>query len=311
MVGPGRGSGAGSLLNYALRITDVDPIQYGLLFFRFIDPERDDFPDIDLDFADKRRGEVKEYLRRKYGHVASIATFTFFRDKGVIKDAARVFRVPFSEVNRALKAVEAPPALDYFDVFVESPQGKEFNDKYPEVIKLAAQLRGRIRGGGMHAAGVVLSKEPLSKYMPIETATNTQDKNAPRVPLIANDMNQIAEIGGIKMDALGLKTLSVIEDALKLIKERYDRTIDLASLDLNDPKVYAMLSEGHTKGVFQCEATPYTNLLIKMQVSTFDDLSVSNALIRPGAMNVFGDSYLARKAGRKSLYRFTPTWIST
>jgi DNA polymerase-3 subunit alpha len=299
MMGPGRGSAAGSLLCYALNITDVDPIKYGLLFFRFIDPERDDYPDVDFDSADKRRGEIKEYLRRKYGHVASIATFTFFRDKGVIKDAARVFRVPFSEVNRALKAVEAPPALDYFDVFVASPQGKEFNDKYPEVIKLASELRGRIRGGGMHAAGVVLGNKPLSDYMPIETATNTADKNAPRIPLIAADMNQVAEIGGIKLDALGLKTLSVMEDALVMIEDRYGKRIDLLSLPLDDAGVFQMLSDGHTKGVFQCEATPYTNLLIKMQVSSFDDLSVSNALIRPGAMNVFGDSYLARKAGKE------------
>jgi DNA polymerase-3 subunit alpha len=302
MMGPGRGSAAGSLLCYALRITDVDPIKYGLLFFRFIDPERDDYPDVDFDSADKRRGEIKEYLRRKYGHVASIATFTYFRDKGVIKDAARVFRVPFNEVNRALKAVNAPPALDYFDVFVESPQGKEFNDKYPEVIKLAGALRGRIRGNGMHAAGVVLSKEPLSKYMPIETAASS-DKNAPRVPLIANDMNQVAEIGGIKMDALGLKTLSVIEDCVRMIEDRYGRKINLLDLPLDDKGVYQMLSEGHTKGVFQCEAVPYTNLLMKMQVNSFDDLSVSNALIRPGAMDVFGDSYLARKAGKEAPVR--------
>lgn len=306
MMGPGRGSAAGSLLCYALQITMVDPIKYGLLFFRFIDPERDDYPDIDFDSADKRRGEIKEYLRRKYGHVASIATFTFFRDKGVIKDAARVFRVPFSEVNRVLKAVNAPPTLDYFDVFVDSPQGKEFHAKYPEVIELAGKLRGRIRGGGMHAAGVVLSKEPLSKYMPVETATNTADKNAPRVPLIAADMNEVAEIGGIKLDALGLKTLSVIEDTLALIRERYDRSIDLENLPLDDAGVYEMLSEGHTKGVFQCEAVPYTNLLIKMQVNHFDDLSVSNALIRPGAMNVFGDQYLARKAGKEKIEKIHP-----
>jgi DNA polymerase-3 subunit alpha len=293
-------------LNYSLFITDVDPIEYGLLFFRFIDPERSDFPDIDMDFADKRRGEVKEYLRRKYGHVASIATFTFFRDKGVIKDAARVFRVPFAEVNRALKAVEAPPALDYFDVFVDSPQGKEFNDKYPEVIKLAAQLRGRIRGGGMHAAGVVLGSKPLSSFMPIETATNTADKNAPRVPLIAMDMNQVAEVGGIKLDALGLKTLSVIEDAVRQVEERYNRKIDLLNLPLDDRKVFAMLSEGHTKGVFQCEATPYTNLLIKMGCESFNDLAVSNALIRPGAMNVFGDSYIARKQGKEKVETIHP-----
>lgn len=299
MVGPGRGSGAGSLVNYVLDITSIDPIQYKLLFFRFIDPDRDDYPDIDMDFEDKRRDEVKEYLRRKFKNVASIATFNYFKDKNVIKDAARVLRVPVSEVNKATKNVNAPPGHDFFDVFVDSPQGKEFSDRYPEVMKLAGALRGRIRGEGLHAAGIVMSKAELSEVAPIQTATNPSDKQGPRISLLAADMEQAADIGLIKFDFLGLKTLAVVADTVRLIKERHGVSVDLYNLNLEDQNVYKMLSEGNTKGVFQCEATPYTKLLMKMNVDSFNDLAVSNALIRPGAMNVFGDSYLKRKAGKE------------
>jgi DNA polymerase-3 subunit alpha len=306
MVGPGRGSGAGSLVNYVLDITDIDPIEYGLLFFRFIDPERDDYPDIDMDFEDKRRDEVKEYLRRKYKNVASIATFSYFKDKNVIKDAARVLRVPVADVNRATKNVDAPPGHDFFDVFKDSPQGQEFNAKYPDVMALAGALRGRIRSAGMHAAGIVMSKMELSDVSPIQTATNPADKQGARISLLALDMDEAADIGLIKFDFLGLKTLAVIADCVKLIKERHNIDIDLARLPLNDKNVYAMLAEGNTKGVFQCEATPYTKLLMKMNVDTFNDLAVSNALIRPGAMNVFGNSYLKRKAGKEKSTRIHP-----
>lgn len=298
-VGPGRGSGAGSLVCYALNITDVDPMPHGLIFERFIDIDRSDFPDVDLDFEDKRRDEVKEYMRRRHKNVASIATFTYFRDKNVIKDAARVFRVPMSEVNKATKNVNAPPDHDFFDVFKESPQGKEFSEKYPEVMSLAGELRGRIRGGGMHAAGIVMSKNELSDVAPIETASNKQDKQAPRIPLLAVDMEQAADIGLIKFDFLGLKTLSVIDDTIELVKKRKNIDIRLAEINLEDQAVYRMLSSGQTKGVFQCEASPYTKLLMRMKVSSFDELAVSNALIRPGAMNVFGDSYLRRKSGKE------------
>jgi len=306
MVGPGRGSGTGSLANYVLDITDIDPIEYGLLFFRFIDPERDDYPDIDMDFEDKRRDEVKEYLRRKFKNVASIATFNYFKDKNVIKDAARVFRVPMSEVNKATKNVNAPPDHDFFDIFVESPQGKEFNDKYPEVMNLAGELRGRIRGEGMHAAGIVMSKMSLSDVAPIQTATNPSDKQGPRIAVLAADMNQAADIGLIKFDFLGLKTLAVIADTIKLIKERHNIDVVLNKIDLEDQNVYKMLAEGNTKGVFQCEATPYTKLLMRMKVDSFNDLAVSNALIRPGAMNVFGNSYLKRKAGKEKATKVHP-----
>jgi DNA polymerase-3 subunit alpha len=306
MVGPGRGSGAGSLVNYTLDITAIDPIKYNLLFFRFIDPERDDYPDIDMDFEDKRRDEVKEYLRRKFKNVASIATFTYFKDKNVIKDAARVLRIPMSEVNKATKNVNAPPGHDFFDVFADSPQGKEFSENHPDVMKLAGELRGRIRGGGMHAAGIVISKMELSNFSPIETATNPSDKQGPRISLLAADMDAAADIGLIKLDFLGLKTLAVVADCVRLIKKRHNKDIDLYNLNLEDQNVYRMLAEGNTKGVFQCEATPYTKLLMKMKVDSFNDLAVSNALIRPGAMNVFGDSYLKRKAGKEKSKRIHP-----
>ena len=295
MVGPGRGSAAGSLVCYALGITDVDPIEYNLLFFRFINPERNDFPDIDTDFEDRRRKEVKEYLKKKFKNVASISTYTYFKDKGVVRDAARVFMIPLQEVNRALKSV------DTFEDFVDSPNTKEFRLKYPEVVWLAERLRGKIRSVGVHAAGVVVAKDDIRNYAPIESREDAQDKVSGRIPVVAYDMDTVADIGLIKLDALGLKTLSVISDTLKSIKERSGKDVDLSSLTFDDPAVYKVLSEGYTKGVFQAEATPYTNLLIKMGVDKFEDLVASNALVRPGAMNTVGASYINRKQGREAV----------
>jgi len=295
MVGPGRGSAAGSLVCYTLGITDVDPIKYDLLFFRFINPERNDFPDIDTDFEDRRRKEVKDYLKKKFKHVASISTFTYFKDKGVVRDAARVFMVPLGEVNKALKSV------DTFEDFVDSPNTKEFRIKYPEVTWLAEKLRGKIRSVGVHAAGVVVAKDDIRKYAPVESREDAQDKVSGRIPVVAYDMDTVADIGLIKLDALGLKTLSVISDTLKSIKDRSGKTIELSKIPLDDKNVYGMLSEGYTKGVFQAEATPYTNLLMKMGVSTFEDLAASNALVRPGAMNTVGASYINRKHGNEAV----------
>jgi len=295
LVGPGRGSAAGSLVCYALGITDVDPIKYDLLFFRFINPERNDFPDIDTDFEDRRRKEVKEYLKKKFKHVASISTFTYFKDKGVIRDAARVFMVPLGEVNKALKSV------DTFEDYLDSPNTKEFRAKYPEVTWLAERLRGKIRSVGVHAAGVVVAKDDIRKYAPIESREDAQDKVSGRIPVVAYDMDTVADIGLIKLDALGLKTLSVLSDTVKSIKDRTGKNIKLSEIPLDDDSVYKTLSEGYTKGVFQAEATPYTNLLIKMGVSSFEDLAASNALVRPGAMNTVGASYIARKNGQEAV----------
>ena len=299
-VGPGRGSAAGSLVCYSLGITDVDPIKYDLLFFRFINPERNDFPDIDTDFEDRRRKEVKDYLKKKFKHVASISTYTYFKDKGVIRDAARVFMVPLSDVNRAMKSI------DTFEDFVDSPNTKEFRSKYPEVLWLADRLRGRIRSVGVHAAGVVVAKDDLRKYAPVESRADASDLVSGRIPVVAYDMDTVADIGLIKLDALGLKTLSVISDTLASIKKRSGKEINLSELTLDDPDVYKVLSEGYTKGVFQAEATPYTNLLIKMGVDKFEDLAASNALVRPGAMNTVGASYIKRKHGDEAVQFIHP-----
>ena len=298
VVGPGRGSSAGSLLCYALGITEVDPIVHGLLFFRFIDIERDDWPDIDTDIMDSRREEVKQYLEDQYRHVASIATMLTFKDKGVVRDVARALHVPLSDVNRVLKKV------DTWDEFCTSRDSAEFRDKYPDIIPIGEKLRGRIRGTGIHAAGVVTSSKPISQVAPIETRVDPASKQ--RIPVIAVDMDEAADIGLIKIDALGLKTLSVIKDVLDIIEERTGNRPDLTNMPLDDKKVYAMLAEGRTKGVFQCETSPFTNLLIKMQVANFEELTASNALIRPGAMKSIGKVYLDRKSGKKAVEYISP-----
>jgi DNA polymerase-3 subunit alpha len=293
MVGPGRGSSAGSLVCYALGITDIDPIEHGLLFFRFINPERNDFPDIDTDIQDSRREDVKDYLVRQYRHVASIATFLEFKGKGMIRDIARVLNIPLPDVNKVLKLV------DDWDDYLRSKSTQEFREKYPEIELYGEQLRGRIRGTGIHAAGVVTAKEPIFKYAPLETRTTPGSKE--RIPVVAVDMEEAERIGLIKIDALGLKTLSVIQDTLAIIKERSGNDVDLYKLNMEDANVYRMLSDGFTKGVFQCEATPYTNLLVKMGIKNFSELAASNALVRPGAMNTIGKDYVARKHGRQNI----------
>ena len=293
LVGPGRGSAAGSLLCYSLGITDIDPIEHGLLFFRFINPDRNDFPDIDTDIQDTRREEVKDYLVRQYRHVASIATFLEFTGKGIVRDIARVLNIPLSDVNKVLKTV------DTWDDFCNSKSTREFREKYPEVEIYGEQLRGRIRGTGIHAAGVVTSKEPIFRHAPMETRSSTGSDE--RIPVVGVDMEEAERIGLIKIDALGLKTLSVLKDTIDMVKENHYVDIDLLSIDMNDKDVYEMLSSGFTKGVFQCEATPYTNLLIKMGVKNLNELAASNALVRPGAANTIGKDYIDRKHGRQNI----------
>ena len=293
LVGPGRGSSAGSLVCYLLGITEIDPIEHGLLFFRFINPERNDFPDIDTDIQDSRREDVKDYLVRQYRHVASIATFLSFKDKGVVRDVARVLNIPLTDVNKVLKTI------DTWDEYCTSKTTVWFRDKYPEVEVYGEQLRGRIRGTGIHAAGVVTSKEPIFRHAPLETRSSTGSDE--RIPVVGIDMQEAEKIGLIKIDALGLKTLSVMKDCIDIIKEREGTKIDVLSIDMNDKNVYDMLSDGYTKGVFQCEAAPYTNLLVKMRVKNLAELAASNALVRPGAMNTIGKEYIMRKHGIQNI----------
>lgn len=302
LFGPGRGSAAGSLVLYALNITEVDPIKYNLLFARFMNPDRNDWPDVDQDIEDKRRGEAKAYLTRKFKNVASISTYSYFKDKGVVRDASRALAVPLGDVNKVLKTVES------FEDFEGSSETKWFRDKYPDVTKLARALRGRIRSVGMHAAGLVIAKEPINKYAPIETRKDTQDESAPRIPVVAYDMDTAADIGLIKFDMLGLTTLSVINDALKMIKQNRGDEIVLTDIDLDDPAVLKDLSNGFTKAVFQAEAAPSTALLKRMGVEKFDHVVAANALVRPGAMDSIGPDYIARKQGRMSVPKIHPIY---
>ena len=298
LLGPGRGSAAGSLLCYALHITHVDPIEYGLIFERFLDPSRKgDWPDIDIDWPDSRRGEVKDYLRRRYGNVASIATFNTFGGKSAITDAARVFGVPPAEVKRATKDNEAPDGADYFDHFSVDPQSREFASRYPEVIALAREISGRIRGTGIHASGVVVANRPIEEIAPVQTGKDPNDSNGERINYIAVDMNIAAKIGLIKLDVLGLKTLSVLESTRRMVKERHGVDIDFYNMPLDDPEVYKQLRSGHNVGIFQAEGAALKKWLMDSRCEEFNDIVAGTAIARPGPMNTIGPIYKQRLKG--------------
>jgi DNA polymerase-3 subunit alpha len=303
LVGPGRGSAVGSLVCYVLGITQVDPIENGLLFARFINEERNDFPDIDTDFQDTRRGEVREYLKKKFTHVSGISTYSYFRDKGVIRDVARIFYVPLDETNAALKVIGK---LGTFEDFETSPNTLEFRNKYPEVLDYARKLRNRIRGNGYHPSGLLIAKDELTKWTPLESRKDENNPVNQRILVSSYDMDTVADIGLIKYDLLGLKTLSVIKDAVDEIKRGRGKEIDLLAIDREDTKVYDMLNAGYTKGVFQLEQPAYTKLVTEMKLSTFGHLVASNALVRPGAMNTVGESFVARKDGREQVQYIHP-----
>src|SRR6266542_2763956 len=301
-IGPGRGSAAGSYVCYALGITGFNPLDHNLLFFRFINPERNDFPDIDTDVEIARRSEVKDYAIRQYKNVASIATFGKFKGKSSVRAAARVFRVPLGDVNRALKGAHWPN--DWFDNWEKTDAGRDFKSLYPEVVKLAKFLFDRLEKQGMHAGGIIMSNEPINKYAPMQTASPPKDDaSGNRIPLVALDMEEVAKIGFIKFDFLGVKALTTISDTLKSIRVRHDKDIDLYSLPLDDAEVYKELSQGYTNGVFQCEAGPYTNTILDMGgLNNFDELAASNALVRPGSMkSTAGKSFLERKHDREGI----------
>ena len=290
-VGPGRGSVGGSLLAYAIGITQVDPIKHGLLFARFLDEERGDFPDIDLDFEDKKRYKVKEYLKKRWGedHVAGISTFSTFQPKGVVKDVSRVLGIEYARVNKLT------PLFDTFDELKTNPKTKGFAEEYPEVLNIGRKLSGRVKGAGAHAAGMVVSSRPLYEIVPVETRKDEASDG--RVEVAAFDMNEVADIGLIKFDVLGLKALAIIEDCISTIRSLHGEDVEHRSLGIDDPAVFADFNKGDTVGIFQVEAGAYTRLLQEMGISSFADLAVSNALVRPGALVTQGASYLAAKSG--------------
>jgi DNA polymerase-3 subunit alpha len=291
LTGFGRGSAVSYLTNYCLGITKIDPMPYDLLPERFISLDRPDPADIDTDLAIDGRYKVKDYAVRKYDYVSNIATVGYYKDKSAIKAAAKVFRAPFSETQKIVNKITT------IAEFADHPDAKEFHQKYPNVVKLAHMLDGRIQNFGMHAGGIILSKEPIEQNVPLQTANDPHDSAAGRVPLAALDMNELADIGYIKYDLLGLRTLSIVDDCIKLIEKRHGRKIDIEEIPLDDANIYAMISEGRTAGLFQAEASASTKVILDMGgVSNFKELVASNALVRPGSANsTVGETYMEGK----------------
>lgn len=292
--GTGRGSVGGSLLAYLLDISKVDPIKYGLIFSRFINPDRNDYPDIDLDFEDKQRERIKEYLVKKWGknNVAAIATYGTFKPKSVVKDVSRVFQVPYDEIN------SVTPFFETLDELQSIEKGKVLIKNYPEILPVARKLEGRIRNTGVHAAGMVVSSIPLSEVCPVETRKGTTSSE--RSMVTSFDMEDAEAVGLIKVDILGLKTVSVIKDCINKVKERHEVDVTDKSLGLDDPAVFKNFNDGNTVGVFQADAAAYRNLIERMGIDDFNDLVVSNALVRPGALLSQGQKYIDCKKGLQS-----------
>jgi DNA polymerase-3 subunit alpha len=296
-VGPGRGSAAGSLVAYCLRITDVDPIEYDLIFERFLNPERVSLPDIDIDFCERRRGEVIDYVTRKYGreNVAQIITFGTMKARAVVRDVARVMEIPYADADRVAKAV--PPALDMTlaRALEESPALKEMqqkDDRVRELLDVAQRLEGLTRHASVHAAGVVIAPRPLTEYVPLYKSQKDE--------IVTQwAMKEVERIGLLKMDFLGLSTLTLIDDCLEEIKRTEGIDLDIDSLPLDDDKTYRLFSEGQTYGVFQFESSGMRDLLRKAKPGRLDDLIALNALYRPGPLKSgMVDDFVARKQGK-------------
>ena len=279
-VGPGRGSAAGSMVSYCLHITDIDPLQYSLYFERFLNPERVSMPDIDMDFGDTRRGEVVDYVRRKYGddHVAQIVTFGTMAARGVIRDVGRVMNIPYAEVDQIAKQVPNTLHITLDDALRLSKPLREFyeNDEhYKKLIDTARALEGMPRHASTHAAGVVITRRPVYEYVPL--AKNDESVVCQYV------MTTLEELGLLKMDFLGLRNLTVLEDAVQMVR-RNQPDFDLHNIPENDPETYEMLSAGRTSGVFQMESTGMTGVCIGLKPQNIEDITAIIALYRPGPM---------------------------
>src|SRR5947207_3062061 len=296
-VGPGRGSAAGSLVAYCLRITDVDPIDFDLIFERFLNPERVSLPDIDIDFCERRRGEVIDYVTRKYGreNVAQIITFGTMKAKAVIKDVGRALEWTFAEVDKVAKQI--PPALDMTldKALEENPTLKEMETSDPKVKELfavARRLEGMTRHASVHAAGVVIAPKAITEYAPLY-------KGARDEIVTQWSMKEIERVGLLKMDFLGLSTLTLIDDAIKEIERTTGETLDIDRLPLDDAKTYQIFQDGATYGIFQFESSGMRDILRKSKPQRIDDLIALNALYRPGPLRSgMVDTWIAGKLGR-------------
>ena len=307
-VGPGRGSSAGSLVAYALRITDIDPLTYNLIFERFLNPERVTLPDIDMDFCMDRREEVINYVIDRYGkdHVAQIITFGTLGAKAVVRDVGRVMEIPYTDVDRVAKLIPHQPNITLQEALHSEPQLSELTKTDPlvnELITTAKTLEGIARHASTHAAGIVISDEPLTNHVPLFRGANGE--TVTQFP-----MNDIEKIGLIKFDFLGLKTLTVINRAVEMIRQnhaslsRKDSTgqegavFSIENIPLNDPMTYALLSSGTTTGIFQLESTGMRDLLKKIRPESFEDLIAILALFRPGPIGSgMVDDFIKRKRG--------------
>jgi len=296
-VGPGRGSAAGSLVAYSMGITDVDPLEYDLLFERFLNPERIDMPDIDIDFCMNRRGEVIEYVREKYGEdkVAQIITFGTMAAKSVVRDVGRVLGLPYGLVDKVAKTIPAGPEVTLPVAAKESPalaDAIKNDSEVARVVEIGSKLEGLSRHAGMHAAGVVITPEPVTNYVPLYR-TNRDEI------VTQFDMRVVEKMGLLKMDFLGLRTLTVIDDAIKSAAAETGKHIDIDALPLDDPDVFRLFQEGRTKGVFQFESGGMVDVLRKSRPTRFEDLAALNALYRPGALDAgMVDEFVKRKNGQ-------------
>jgi DNA polymerase-3 subunit alpha len=304
-VGPGRGSAAGSLVSYSLGITDIDPLQHELLFERFLNPERISMPDIDIDFCMNRRGEVIDYVTRKYGreNVAQIITFGTMAAKAAIKDVGRAMDVPYADVDRIAKMVPTTLNIKLETAIKESPalqQAYESDTQVRQLIDTARKLEGLVRNAGVHAAGVVISPRPLDELVPLYRTKNDEI-------VTAFDMVAIEKMGLLKMDFLGLTTLTILDDTLKLIKQKAAGNGHAPLLDLNsiphDPETYAKVFHvGLTSGVFQFESHGMRDVLRRYKPNSIEDLTALNALYRPGPIQGgMIDDFIDRKHGRKKI----------
>jgi DNA polymerase-3 subunit alpha len=301
-VGPGRGSVAGSLVAYALGITNINPLKYDLLFERFLNPARKSMPDIDIDFADDQRGDVIDYVREKYGEksVSQIITFNRLSSKAVIRDVARVLKIPIPTVNKITKYIPSKFGKVYSinKALTEVPELKWVkNSKEPEIqnlIKYAQVLEGMNRNASKHAAGVVITPGDVSDFVPLANAVSQQDI------VTQFNMKEIENAGLLKMDFLGLRTLTIIRDTLSLVKKNYGVEIDIDNISLEDEDTYQLFSRGQTTGVFQFESPPMREYLKKLKPTSLNDLAAMNALYRPGPME-FIDEFIDRKNGVKQV----------
>jgi DNA polymerase-3 subunit alpha len=297
-VGPGRGSAAGSLVSYALRITDVDPLQYNLVFERFLNPERVSLPDIDIDFCMRRRGEVIEYVTQKYGrdNVAQIITFGTMAAKAAIKDVGRALDMPYGEVDRLAKQIPLTLNIKLKDALSQTPQLRqaiESDEKVAELFAIAQRLEGLSRHASTHAAGVVISPVPLTDILPLYKTSRDEITTQ-------YDMNALGRLGLLKMDFLGLTTLTVLDDARKLIAQNRGETIELDRLPLDDAATYRLFGRGETTAIFQFESHGMRDILRRCQPTRIEDLTALNALYRPGPMGMI-DDFIDRKQGKKKI----------